>query len=114
MVTRVGEPGERDRRPEILPRQGGGLVKDGATGAGTAASIVDIGGGASRLADALLDEGYRSVTVLDLSSTQVTDASAKHLAEMKNLTTLSLYQSGMSSKGIDAVRKALPKCRIRD
>lgn len=30
-------------------------------------SIIDIGGGASRLADALLDEGYRIVTVLDLS-----------------------------------------------
>ena len=38
-----------------------------ATGAGAAASIVDIGGGASRLADALLDAGYRSITVLDLS-----------------------------------------------
>jgi SAM-dependent methyltransferase len=38
-----------------------------ATGAGTAAPIIDIGGGASRLADALLDGGYRSVTVLDLS-----------------------------------------------
>jgi SAM-dependent methyltransferase len=38
-----------------------------ATGACAAASIVDIGGGASRLADALLDAGYRSITVLDLS-----------------------------------------------
>jgi SAM-dependent methyltransferase len=30
-------------------------------------SIIDIGGGASRLADALLDEGYRTIAVLDLS-----------------------------------------------
>src|SRR5690242_2074172 len=31
------------------------------------ASIIDIGGGASRLVDALLQGGYRDVTVLDLS-----------------------------------------------
>jgi SAM-dependent methyltransferase len=30
-------------------------------------AIVDIGGGASRLVDALVDEGYAAVTVLDLS-----------------------------------------------
>jgi SAM-dependent methyltransferase len=58
--------GERDvswfqENPEISLE----LIR--ATGAGTAASIIDIGAGASRLADALLDEGYRSVTVLDLS-----------------------------------------------
>lgn len=38
-----------------------------ATGANLGASIVDIGGGASRLVDALLGEGYNFTTVLDLS-----------------------------------------------
>ncbi len=38
-----------------------------AWAAGPDAGIVDIGGGASRLADTLLDEGYRDLTVLDLS-----------------------------------------------
>ena len=38
-----------------------------ATGIGADASIIDIGGGASRLADALAADGYRLVTVLDLS-----------------------------------------------
>jgi 2-polyprenyl-3-methyl-5-hydroxy-6-metoxy-1,4-benzoquinol methylase len=33
-----------------------------------AAAIIDIGGGASRLVDSLLQEGYRSVAVLDLSA----------------------------------------------
>ena len=33
-----------------------------------AAKIIDIGGGASTLADKLLAEGYRSLTVLDLAS----------------------------------------------
>ncbi|GGI28054.1 class I SAM-dependent methyltransferase [Bradyrhizobium guangdongense] len=32
------------------------------------AAIIDIGGGASRLADALLHEGYRNLAVLDLSA----------------------------------------------
>ena len=38
-----------------------------ATGVGLGASIIDIGGGASRLVDALLDEGFETVAVLDLS-----------------------------------------------
>jgi len=38
-----------------------------ATGAAADAAIIDIGGGASRLADALISEGYDSITVLDLS-----------------------------------------------
>jgi hypothetical protein len=33
----------------------------------TGASIIDIGGGASRLVDALLDDGYRAISILDLS-----------------------------------------------
>jgi 2-polyprenyl-3-methyl-5-hydroxy-6-metoxy-1,4-benzoquinol methylase len=43
------------------------LERINAVAAGPEAAIVDIGGGASRLADALLDEGYRDLTVLDLS-----------------------------------------------
>jgi 2-polyprenyl-3-methyl-5-hydroxy-6-metoxy-1,4-benzoquinol methylase len=38
-----------------------------ATGVSVNASIIDIGGGASRLVDALLDEGFEAITVLDLS-----------------------------------------------
>lgn len=38
-----------------------------ATGAGKEASIVDIGAGASRLIDALLDAGFTALTALDLS-----------------------------------------------
>ncbi|SRR5579871_3146519 len=42
------------------------LIK--ATQAPKDAAIIDIGGGASRLADALLRDGYRSIAVLDLSA----------------------------------------------
>jgi 2-polyprenyl-3-methyl-5-hydroxy-6-metoxy-1,4-benzoquinol methylase len=39
-----------------------------ATGVPAGASVIDIGGGASRLVDSLLDEGF-AVAVLDLSET---------------------------------------------
>ena len=39
-----------------------------ASGVGPAAKIIDIGGGASTLADHLLAEGYHAVTVLDVAS----------------------------------------------
>ena len=48
-----------------------------ATGVGLDAKIVDIGGGASRLVDALVGEGFTSVTVLDLSETALATARAR-------------------------------------
>ena len=58
--------GERDaswfqERPDISVD----LIR--ATGVELSASIIDIGGGASRLVDALIDEGFEKVAVLDLS-----------------------------------------------
>jgi 2-polyprenyl-3-methyl-5-hydroxy-6-metoxy-1,4-benzoquinol methylase len=40
----------------------------GRTGATPASAVIDIGGGASRLVDALIEMGFRHVTVLDLSA----------------------------------------------
>jgi 2-polyprenyl-3-methyl-5-hydroxy-6-metoxy-1,4-benzoquinol methylase len=48
-----------------------------ATGAAGDAAVLDVGGGASRLADALLDLGYADVTVLDLSAQALTSAKAR-------------------------------------
>ena len=48
-----------------------------ATGVDASASIIDIGGGASRLVDALLDEGFEAVTVLDLSETALATSKAR-------------------------------------
>lgn len=48
-----------------------------ATGVKTTASIVDIGGGASRLVDALLGEGFKTITVLDLSETALATSKAR-------------------------------------
>jgi 2-polyprenyl-3-methyl-5-hydroxy-6-metoxy-1,4-benzoquinol methylase len=48
-----------------------------ATGANVDSSIIDIGGGASRLVDALLDEGFAAITVLDLSEKALATAKAR-------------------------------------
>jgi ubiquinone/menaquinone biosynthesis C-methylase UbiE len=48
-----------------------------ATGVETTASIVDIGGGASRLVDALLGEGFKTITVLDLSEQALATSKAR-------------------------------------
>ena len=48
-----------------------------STGAGLDAPIIDIGGGTSRLVDALVDDGFEAVTVLDLSKTALARARAR-------------------------------------
>jgi SAM-dependent methyltransferase len=67
-------------RPEIS------LEFIAATRAGPNSAIVDIGGGASRLVDALLDEGYRKLTVLDLSEAALT-ASRERLGPRAKMVT---------------------------
>lgn len=48
-----------------------------ATGVKHTASIIDIGGGASRLVDTLLGEGFKAVTVLDLSEKALATSKAR-------------------------------------
>jgi SAM-dependent methyltransferase len=48
-----------------------------AAGAAPTSAVIDIGGGASRLVDKLLDAGYRDVTVLDLSAAALQTAKAR-------------------------------------
>lgn len=48
-----------------------------STGVNTGASIIDIGGGASRLVDALLDAGFTAVTILDLSEKSLATSKAR-------------------------------------
>ncbi|MFS8776179.1 class I SAM-dependent methyltransferase [Synechococcus sp. W65.1] len=47
------------------------------TGLGFSASIIDVGGGASRLVDELLEAGYRKLTVLDISAAALAVAKAR-------------------------------------
>lgn len=48
-----------------------------AAGAKSDAAIIDIGGGASRLADKLLERGFGALTVLDLSAVALQTAKAR-------------------------------------
>lgn len=48
-----------------------------STGIGSDGQIIDVGGGASTLVDDLLAQGYRNVTVLDLSATALAAAKAR-------------------------------------
>ena len=48
------------------------LIRD--LGTQLTAAIIDIGGGASRLVDALIESGYGDLTVLDLSQSAVSIA----------------------------------------
>jgi SAM-dependent methyltransferase len=48
-----------------------------ATGIASDAAVLDVGGGASRLADTLLDLGFIDVTVLDLSAPALASAKAR-------------------------------------
>jgi SAM-dependent methyltransferase len=57
-----------------------------ATGVGAAASIIDIGGGASKLPGILLDQGYKRLTVLDISGKSI-ERSKIQLAEDSNRIT---------------------------
>jgi SAM-dependent methyltransferase len=43
----------------------------------TASAVIDVGGGESRLVDALIENGFRAVTVLDLSDTALVAAKAR-------------------------------------
>jgi hypothetical protein len=49
---------------------------------------------------------------LDLSGTDVTDAGLKELANLQNLTRLSLCDTKTSDAAVEKLQKALPKCRI--
>lgn len=48
-----------------------------ATGVTIDAAIIDVGAGASRLVDCLLEQGFRRITVLDLSGTALAKARAR-------------------------------------
>ncbi len=80
----------RDRLPESVtwyqerPALSLSLIE--ATGIGSDAAVVDVGGGCSRLVDHLLDEGYTNLTVLDLSSTAMRYARQRLGDSERNVT----------------------------
>lgn len=59
------------------------LIRD--TGAPLSSSIIDVGGGASTLVDDLLEAGYQSLTVLDLSRAALETAQKRLGPKAKNV-----------------------------
>jgi SAM-dependent methyltransferase len=57
-----------------------------AAGIARNGSIIDVGGGASRLVDALLDEGFTDLSVLDLSDESMAKAKGRLGARAKSVT----------------------------
>ena len=68
-----------------------------STGLNTNSSNIDIGGGVSRLVDALIDEGFEAVTVLDLSEKAITIAGilSVSLADFASSTSLVKLPCGL-------------------
>lgn len=56
------------------PRPGTSLALIARAARGTRAAVIDVGGGASRLVDALLEEGFPRPAVLDISETALARA----------------------------------------
>ncbi len=67
-IYRENEPTEvgwyQDR-----PRRSLSMIS--ASGIGKESNIIDVGGGASALVDGLLDDGFKNITVLDISSASI-------------------------------------------
>ena len=57
------------------PNQSLSLIS--ATGIGKESNIIDVGGGASVLVDYLLDNGFKNITVLDISSASIEHAKTR-------------------------------------
>jgi hypothetical protein len=54
----------------------------------------------------------KRLQVLDLSATRVTDLGLKKLAWLKDLRWLNLRTPDVTAKGVAALQKELPKCKI--
>jgi len=57
-----------------------------ATGVGAHGNIIDVGGGTSKLAGILLDQGYRRLTVLDISGSSIEKAKLQLGEKSKQIT----------------------------
>src|SRR6185437_12542278 len=77
---------------QAYPARSMALIR--ASGASTEEAVIDVGGGASFLVDALLQDGFKDVTVLDISST-VLDRVRERLGKL--ITKVSLIQADVTT-----------------
>jgi hypothetical protein len=55
----------------------------------------------------------KQITKLSLAGSGTTDASLKHLRSLVGLRDLDLSRTGVSPEGVTALKKDLPMCTIR-
>lgn len=65
-----------------------------------------------RPAEALGVRIYHRATRLRLEGPKFGDATVEHLAALKSLQSLTLWQTSVSSAGLRKLRRALPDCQI--
>ena len=54
----------------------------------------------------------QELRMLDLGSTQITDAGLKEVAKLQKLEGLNLQNTQITDAGVAELKKALPKCGI--
>ena len=57
---------------------------------------------------------FRNLTHLDLGRMNITDAAIEDLSSLKNLKSLELRETNLSPEGIKELRKALPRCKVKN
>jgi hypothetical protein len=57
-------------------------------------------------------KGLENLEYLNVYSTKVTDAGLSQLHGLKKLKRLYVWQSGVTQAGIDALKQALPECKV--
>ncbi len=91
----------RDKAPDSVSwyqeHPGYSLELIQAAGIGKGQPIIDIGGGASRLADLLLDADYKDLTVLDIASTALAHAQRRLGERAQRITWLEADATDFSS-----------------
>ena len=82
----------RDRDPDSVSwyqeNPARSLILIGETGVPSDASIIDVGGGAGRLVDRLLELGYARLTVLDIAAAALTHAQERLGIQSRDVTWL--------------------------
>ena len=56
--------------------------------------------------------GLTALSELRLDHTEISDASAKAMTDLRNLKYVDLYHTSISEQGFQSLKKALPGCQI--
>lgn len=100
---------ERDAAAELIPR---GVTIHIDKDFSIKKIAFGMGKGAAKDADLALLKSLPALKSLSFYGQQITEDQLKQLCELQSLTTLSLTMTSASEQAIEALRMALPKCRV--